>query len=59
MGKLPPELRHVQDMMTAGMGISYQDYLTMPALLWRDIVLWKEAEAERARAEMERSKGQA
>jgi hypothetical protein len=53
---LPPELRQVQDLMTAGVVMGYQDYLTMPAVLWRDIVLWKEAEAERARAEMERSK---
>jgi hypothetical protein len=49
MGKLPPALGYVGDMMTAGLVVTYRDYREMPARTWKDIVLWKEAEAERTR----------
>lgn len=33
--------------MIAGMVIRYEDYWTIPAMTWGDIILWKEAEAVR------------
>ena len=35
--------------MMAEMVVRYEDYLTIPAQVWGDIILWKEAAAERAR----------
>ena len=40
--------------MIVGMVVRYEDYVTIPARVWGDIILWKEAAAERARAESER-----
>ena len=34
----------MQDLMIAGMTVSWGDYQTLPALVWGDLLIWKRAE---------------
>lgn len=56
LGKAPADLRYIHELMIVGMVVRYEDYLTIPAQVWGDIILWKEAEAERARHEREKER---
>ena len=48
MGGVPDEMHTTYQLMRAGIAPSYEDYTTrMPARIWSEIVLWKEAEIER------------
>lgn len=57
MGWVPPELGYIQDMVVAGVSISLSEYEDMTAMAQADLILWKEAEAERQRAAAERGGG--
>ena len=38
----------MQDLMIAGMTVSWSDYQTLPAIIWEDLRIWKLAEIARA-----------
>lgn len=49
MGKVPAEMRYIQNLAIAGVTMAYRDYFEMPAIAWSDWLLWKETEAERSK----------
>ena len=44
----------MQDLMIAGMTVSWSDYHIIPALVWDDLKTWKLAEIARSNKENEK-----
>ena len=58
MGRCPPELQYINALRGAGVTLTLRDYQGLASLNRDDLVLWNEAEAQRARddAELDRRK---
>ncbi len=58
MGRCPPELQYINALRGAGVTLTLRDYQSLASLNRDDLVLFNEAEAQRARDDEKLGKGE-
>lgn len=57
MGRCPSELQYINSLRGAGVTLTLKDYQSLASLNRDDLILWNEAEVQRARDDAELDKG--